>query len=212
MNRSDTTTRKSEIQGIRMHFQVCPEKIKKGGMQISLLRIMNGNDIVNLILVAYFVLAAITGYKRGILSRGQWMLGIVFGFLAVPVVSPLIELLLRETQFVHMLQEKDASVVTGLSIYLIRVLIFSLSLVIVKGMVYHFTDFDLPKGAKVIDRAAGALFSVLEACFLICFFDWITGNSSLHIIISCREKLLSSEVYAIITKSNPIYYFLPKMI
>lgn len=162
---------------------------------------MKISNIINLVLVVFFVLAAMTGLKRGILSKGRWALGIVFGLLAVPLVSPVIESLLKKTPLVQMITT-DIPIVAGLSTYLLRMLVFSISLAIVKSIVYHLTDFDLPKGVKIIDQAAGALFSVFEACLVIWLFEWLVAKSPVDLFSDIHASLMSSPIYALLAKNN----------
>lgn len=162
---------------------------------------MKISNTINLVLVVFFVLAAMTGLKRGILSKGRWALGIVFGLLAVPLVSPVIESLLKKTQLVQMITT-DIPIVAGVSTYILRMLVFSISLVIVKSIVYHLTDFDLPKGVKIIDRAAGALFSILEACLVIWLFEWLVANSPVDLFSDIHASLMTSPIYALLAKNS----------
>lgn len=162
---------------------------------------MKISNIINLVLVVFFVLAAMTGLKRGILSKGRWALGIVFGLLAVPLVSPVIESLLKKTPLVQMITT-DIPIIAGLSTYLLRMLVFSISLVIVKNIVYHLTDFDLPKGVKIIDQTAGSLFSVFEACLVIWLFEWLVAKSPVDLFSDIHASLMSSPIYALLAKNN----------
>lgn len=172
---------------------------------------MNRTIIINLILTAYFILAAMTGLKRGILHKGRWTLGIVFGFLAVPIISPLIETLLRKTPLAQMLAI-SIPVFADLSVYIFRMLVFSISLVIVKNTVYHLTDIELPKGIKLIDKTAGMLFSVLGVCSIIWIFEWMVNETSLTVFKNIQSILTTSNIYAIVAKNNLLYYFLSKLL
>lgn len=200
-------------------FRVCPKEqiihlrfqmhsasdqfIKKGGVRIhSAKKRMETKNIITLVLIVYLSLAVLTGIHRGILSKGRWVLGVVFGILAVPIISPVIEGLLVKTKIAQMIIT-DIPGLSSVTAYVLRLLVFSISLVLVKKIVYILTDFDLPKGVTAVDKIAGGVFSVIEASLVIWIFEiLITANTGIIAFTNLHNQLVQSGLYAFIADHN----------
>ena len=164
---------------------------------------LNVSAIINIILIITMFLSVTTGFRRGLLSTGRWALGIIFGFLAVPVVSPIVEKLLKMTPVYDMFTLGNS----GLNMIAARCLhlfVFTLSLVIVKRIVYLLTDIQLPKGAKVIDNTAGAVIGLVKICLLIWVFEWLLTYNSGY-TPSVHKVLMQSSVYSFIANHNILF-------
>lgn len=161
---------------------------------------LNVAVIVNLVLVVAIIMSTMTGFRRGMLSTGRWMLGIVFGFLAVPLVSPLIEKIIKQTPLYEMFTLGNPGL-DAIASHCLNLFIFSLSLVIVKKIVYFLTDIELPKGAKVVDSAAGAALGIMKICLIIWIFELLlTYNAG--VMPHIHKNLMSSQIYSIIANHN----------
>ena len=161
---------------------------------------LNISAIISIILIITMFLSVTIGFRRGLLNTGRWALGIIFGFLAVPIVSPIIEKIIKQTPLYKMFFFGD----TGLNMIAARCLqlfIFSLSLVIVKKIVYILTDIELPKGAKVVDNAAGAALGIIKVCLIVWIFEWLlTYNTGYTLAI--HRTLMQSSVYALLARHS----------
>lgn len=157
---------------------------------------LNVSVIVNLVLVIAIIMSTMTGFRRGMLSTGRWLLGIIFGFLAVPLVSPLIEKVIKQTPLYGMFTLGNPGL-DAIASHCLNIFVFSLSLVIVKKIVYILTDIDLPKAIKAVDSAAGATLGVVKICLIIWVFEWLlTYNAGEMTIV--HKNLMTSQIYSLI--------------
>lgn len=168
---------------------------------------METKTVVTLILSLYLLMAVLGGLKQGILGKGRWVLGLVFAILAAPLVSPVIERLLIHTKIAKMILT-DIPQIRPVTTVILRLLIFSLSLVIIKKSVYYLTELELPKGLKILDSIAGAVFTVLEAMLLIWLFEifmQLSGNAPLF--SGLHRTLMQSGLYTFIAEHNLLSAF-----
>lgn len=166
---------------------------------------MQTNKLITLILIIYLLLAFLGGYRQGIMNKGRWVLSIVFAILAVPLISPFIENFLIQTKIAQMILT-DIPAIQIITTRILKLLVFSLSVFLIKRLVYFLTDIDLPEGLQVVDRFAGAMFTIMEALIIIWFFEILmqfSGNAS--IFANIHEVLLSSSLYSFISSHNLIF-------
>lgn len=161
---------------------------------------LNVSLIVNGFLIVVIILSCMTGFRRGLLSTGRWALGIIFGFLAVPIVSPIIENILKQTPIYEMFTLGNPGL-DAIASHCLNLFIFSLSLVIVKKIVYVLTDIELPKGAKVVDSAAGAALGIVKICLIIWIFEWLLAYNT-GVMTLVHKNLMPSQIYSFIASHS----------
>lgn len=163
---------------------------------------MQAATIVTLILTIYLILAMLGGFRQGLLGKGRWVLGVVFSILAAPLISPLVNDILMKTKVAQLILT-DIPAVQVITSKILWLLVFSISIILIKKLVYFVTDIDLPGGLRFVDRCTGAIFTVMEALLVIWVFELlmkISSNASMFVKI--HQVLMQSHLYAFIAGHN----------
>lgn len=164
--------------------------------------IMEPKTYVTLLLLIFLAVAMLGGFCQGLLRKGQWVLGIVFAILAVPLVSPLIEGLLIKTKIAQMVLT-DIPILSDITTKILKLLVFSISIVLIKRVVYFLTDFDLHGVARLADQTAGAVFTLFEVLIVIWAFELLMGlSANAGLFSGIHNVLMQSSLYAFIAKHN----------
>ncbi len=157
-------------------------------------------NIITIIFIILFLLAALSGWRRGMLRDGRRLIGVLLGLLAIPVVSPSLEKLILSLPIFTSLGNN--LVINYIASYFIRIAVFSIVMTISGRIVFMLINIEsLPSAFTLVDRVLGIFWSGLKLCVVVWLFETLFSMSP-TISIGLINTLRSNEIWQTIAAHN----------
>ena len=166
-------------------------------------------NIISIVLIIILGVAALTGFRRGMLRDGRHLISVGLGLLAIPIVSPTLEGLIHQSALYKAIP--DNMITNYLSSYFIRIIIFSLVMFATSRIVFLLINIeDMPAPMALIDHLLGVAWSVFKICVVIWLFDSLLSLTP-TISMGVVSDLRNNEIWQLIASHNILPYIFAKI-